>query len=332
MRRDVLSNSDIGVMFLNRQSRLEDNYNRSMGVDANFQFFQRALRISGAAAKTTTPNLEGDDDLLHLEGEYENNLVRFLSSTLDLGENFNPEMGFVRDVDRRIVHHEFELKPRLSPDTRVGSLIRDINLRANHEHTLLHTGGTESKLLRPELTFYFREGSTFAVQYAQNFERFEEDFDLPNNVVLPPGDYRFNRTNIIFTSNRSKALSGLAALRWGEFYSGTRREKEIEVSFRPNYHLSTSVDYTRNDAHLPEGSFTTHEVVVRADYSFNSKMFLNSLIQYNNEDDRLNSNIRFRLIHRPLSDIYIVYNDVRNRRENTADWGLTLKYTHLFNF
>jgi hypothetical protein len=61
-------------------------------------------------------------------------------------------------------------------------------------------------------------------------------------------------------------------------------------------------------------------------------MFLNTFIQYNNDDDRLNSNIRFRLIHRPLSDIYVVYNDVRNRRDNTNDWSLTLKYTRLFTF
>jgi hypothetical protein len=332
VRRDILSNSDVGVMFLNRQSRMDDDYNRSFGVDANLQFFARALRISGAAAKTTTPALDGDDDLLHIEGEYESNLVRFLSSTLDLGENFNPEMGFVRDVDRRIVHHEFELKPRFSPDHRIGALIRDINLRTNHEHTLLHTGGTESKVLRPELTFFFREGSTFAVQYQQNFERFEEDFDLPNDVVLPPGDYRFNRTNLIFTSDQSKPIWGTAAIRWGEFYSGKRTEKEVEFAFRPNYRLSTSLSYTRNDADLPQGFFTTHEVAIRADYTFTPKMFLNSFIQYNNEDDRLNSNIRFRLIHRPLSDIYVVYNDVRNRRDGTADWGLTLKYTHLLNF
>jgi hypothetical protein len=332
LRRDILRNSDIGVMFLNRQSRLEDDYNRSLGVDTNLLLFRNSLRLSPALAKTVTPGRDGDDRLVKMEGEYETNLVRFLSSYVDLGRNFNPEMGFARQVDLRIVHHELELTPRFQPSTRIGSVVRDIVFRTNSEHLLPAAGGTQSKLLRPELTFVFREGSTFAVQYAQNFERFEEDFDLPNDVVLPPGDYRFNRTNLIFTSNRSKAVSGLAAIRWGEFYSGTRREKEVEVSVRPSYKLYTSVNYTRNDAHLPQGSFITHELAVRAEYSFNPKMFLNTFIQYNNEDDRLNSNIRFRLIHRPLSDIYVVYNDVRNRRDENTDWSLTLKYTHLFNF
>ena len=47
-------------------------------------------------------------------------------------------------------------------------------------------------------------------------------------------------------------------------------------------------------------------------------MFLSSFIQYNNESDQVASNIRFRFIHRPLSDIYVVYNDVRDRRRDTA--------------
>jgi hypothetical protein len=301
-------------------------------VDGNFLFFDNAVRLSPALAKTVTPGRSGDDRLVKMEGEYDTNLVRFLTSYVDLGRNFNPEMGFARQVDLRIVHHELEFTPRLSPDNRVGSLVRDIVLRTNSEHLLPASGGTQSKVLRPELTFIFRDGSSFAVQYQQLFERFERNFDLPNDVVLPPGDYRFNRTNLLFTSNRSKAVSGLAAIRWGEFYNGTRREKEIEVSLRPNYRLFTSVGYTRNDAHLLQGSFTTHELAVRADYSFTPKMFLNTFIQYNNDDDRLNSNIRFRLIHRPLSDIYVVYNDVRNRRDNTNDWSLTLKYTRLFTF
>ena len=71
---------------------------------------------------------------------------------------------------------------------------------------------------------------------------------------------------------------------------------------------------------------------MRVEYSFNPKMSMNSFIQYNNDSGQLSSNIRFRLIHRPLSDIYVVYNDIHDRKQSTADWSLTVKYTRLFSF
>ena len=101
---------------------------------------------------------------------------------------------------------------------------------------------------------------------------------------------------------------------------------------RPSYRFSTSVNYERNDIELPQGAFTTDLVGLHVDYSFNPKMFLNAFIQYNSEADQIISNIRYRLIHRPLSDIYVVYNDVHDRKLQKTDWTFTIKYTRLFNF
>ena len=54
-RRDILNNSDVGAIFLSRQS--SDNsgdYNRVAGADANFRFL-RALSINSFIAKSDTP-------------------------------------------------------------------------------------------------------------------------------------------------------------------------------------------------------------------------------------------------------------------------------------
>ena len=40
-------------------------------------------------------------------------------------------------------------------------------------------------------------------------------------------------------------------------------------------------------------------------------MFLNSFVQYNNATSSWLTNIRYRFMYRPLSDFYVVYNDVR---------------------
>ena len=66
------------------------------------------------------------------------------------------------------------------------------------------------------------------------------------------------------------------------------------------------------------------------DWSFTPRMFLNAFVQYNSDTDAWLSNVRFNFIHRPLSDIFVVWNETRGP-------GLTLrsvsvKYTHMLAF
>ncbi len=61
-------------------------------------------------------------------------------------------------------------------------------------------------------------------------------------------------------------------------------------------------------------------------------MFVSAFIQYNSEQRQVSSNLRFNLIHRPLSDIFIVYNEERDSfQAGEVDKSLTFKYTHMFD-
>ena len=59
-------------------------------------------------------------------------------------------------------------------------------------------------------------------------------------------------------------------------------------------------------------------------------MFLNAFVQYNGETDSWLSNTRFNLIHRPLSDIYVVWNEARTPTETRR--AVMTKYTQLIAF
>ena len=66
-------------------------------------------------------------------------------------------------------------------------------------------------------------------------------------------------------------------------------------------------------------------------YSFATNMFLNALIQYNSRLDQVSSNIRFNLIHKPMSDFFLVYNERRGSNGEIVDRALIAKLTYLFN-
>jgi len=71
-------------------------------------------------------------------------------------------------------------------------------------------------------------------------------------------------------------------------------------------------------------------VSTRVNYSFNTSMFLNALVQYNSDSRQWSSNIRFNIIHRPLSDFYLVYNERRNTLTgDLTDRALIAKVTYM---
>ena len=56
-------------------------------------------------------------------------------------------------------------------------------------------------------------------------------------------------------------------------------------------------------------------------------MFLNAFVQYNGETDTWLTNVRYNFIHRPLSDIYVVWNETRSATITRR--ALLLKYTYM---
>ena len=68
------------------------------------------------------------------------------------------------------------------------------------------------------------------------------------------------------------------------------------------------------------------------DYSFNIRMLLDGLIQYNSTVKEIASNIRFNFIYKPLSDIFFVYNERRATTGEVIERALIAKLTYVFDF
>ena len=66
-------------------------------------------------------------------------------------------------------------------------------------------------------------------------------------------------------------------------------------------------------------------------YSFTTKMFLNALIQYNGTLDEIESNIRFNWIYKPLSDLFLVYNERRSTTGGVVERAFIAKITYIFD-
>ena len=149
------------------------------------------------------------------------------------------------------------------------------------------------------------------------------------------GRYDWNQHLWVFQTDRSRALSVATRLTHGAFWSGRQKNVQSSVLFRPTHRLFVDVglQVTDIDLQLPKTSFVTTLVNWRTGYSFNTNMFLDALVQYRSDIRQASTNLRFNLIHRPLSDFFIVYNEQQFTDDVvTAGRGVVVKYTHLFSF
>ena len=91
--------------------------------------------------------------------------------------------------------------------------------------------------------------------------------------------------------------------------------------------------YRRDEVDLGAGSSTSNLVGTRFDYGFTPRSFLNAFFQYIGSIEEFSTNIRFNLMYRPLSDLYLVYNDRRSTDTGeTIERAFIVKLTNLISF
>jgi hypothetical protein len=148
--------------------------------------------------------------------------------------------------------------------------------------------------------------------------------------VVPAGVYRANEYFIYFRPDQSRRVKPAARVGVGTFYTGYKHTYTIGPSFRLNNKFNTTLTYTHNNISLPDGHYKTNLLSTRVNYSFSTTVFLNALIQYNSDTRQWSSNIRFNVIHRPLSDFFLVYNERRNSLTgDLLDRALIAKVTYM---
>jgi hypothetical protein len=72
--------------------------------------------------------------------------------------------------------------------------------------------------------------------------------------------------------------------------------------------LITGVDLSRTEAELPAGHFVATQLAARLEYAVNTRTSLLSFVQFNNENRRVDFNLRFHWIPQIGDDVYLVWN------------------------
>jgi hypothetical protein len=316
--------------------------NQTFGFDANLGLGEH-LTLFNYVAKTRTPALIGRDHAASSSMTYDSDLLRVEGGYTEVGEDFNPEVGFVRRVGYRRPNYGVYFAPR----PKNSRFIRRFWPHHYWEGYYRFDGEPESGFRHNDFRIDLQDGSSVGLALNQSFEQLFAPFEIHPGVVLPPGRYPFSNWSAYAESDSSARAFASGRYSWGDFYSGSIRTLDLSAGLRSGHRYLLSARYTRNDVDLPVGDFVTNLAILQFTYSFTPKSYLQSLIQYNSTNHQFGVNLRLALIRLANTGLFVVYNsrfDTLGQDAHEADGfpagtyrrtlnrALLAKYTYLFDF
>ncbi|MFL2433398.1 MAG: DUF5916 domain-containing protein [Vicinamibacterales bacterium] len=333
VKRDILRRSSIGGLFTGRSVSVDgQGMSSTYGVDGVFSFHDN-LNVNTYLAKTETPGRSGDDVSYQTELDYGGDRFGLRVERLAVGENFNPEIGFVRRTNFRRNFFQF----RYSPRPAAVSSVRKFLFQPSLDYITDRTGTLETRLQQLLLGAEFENGDYVFAGVTDNYEFLKVPFQIAKTVAIPVGGYTFLDTRIVYALGQQRVLSGGLIFDRGEFFGGHKTGLgffQPRVSMGPQFSVQPSMSV--NWITLPQGAFTSKLASTRLTYTVTPRMFVSALMQYNSATESLGTNVRLRWEYRPGSELFLVYTDERDtltpRFPGLQNRAFVVKFNRLLRF
>lgn len=335
LRRNVFASSDVGGLFMMRSSvDQRDDYNRVYGVDANIRL-PGAVDWSSYVVNTETPGLSGSRYAYQTSFNREGNFFHVQAGLLALGENFNDELGYYRRTGVRKWSVSTGLRPRLAGLRRRG--VREMHPHLDWNFYTDLSGELIAKRLHTGYTLFLNNGGWTEFSVNPQFEQLTVPFTIHRDLrPIEAGEYGWTEYQLRVSSDPSRTLAASVTGILGGLWSGTQRTVRATVTVKPSYRFRADVGVSRTSADLgdPDTDFVRELWTARANYSFTTNMFVDALVQYDADREVLNANVRLNVIHHPLSNLYLVYNERRftTDQEQLPGRSVILKFTQMLAF
>ncbi len=333
VKRDILRRSRVGGIFTGRSVSAEGTgSNEVYGLDAAFSFYDN-VHFNGYYARTRTPGRLGDDASYQAAFNYAGDRYGFQLDHLLVGDNFNPEVGFLRRDDFR---RTFALA-RFSPRPASLRAVRQFTWEAGLDYIENGAGAVETRLLQARFDTELENSDRFGVDLQDSRELLVDPFRIAPDVTIPAGLYDFRDVFLSYSMGEQRRVAGTWSLQRGSFFSGDLTAvgySRGRIEITPRFSLEPSVLVNRIT--LPEGAFTATLVTSRVTYTFTPRMFFGGLVQYSSTGSLLATNLRLRWEYQPGSELFVVYNDQRDtalrRTPLLQNRAFIVKLTRLFRF
>ncbi len=319
--RQFGNRSSLGAILVNKEiDGAGSNYNRTFGADGRLglgeSFLARGFLAGTATSHPGEVKPRDGQYAASIAASYRAKTVGLDMGYREVGENFNPETGFLsrnayRSLDGSI--HTYLRFPSVK-------WLRELRPHASFVTYWSLDGFKETERIHLDNHTEWQNGSQLSTAVNILYEGLLTPFEIYPGIWVPPGRYRSAQLAPRYNSNLSAPVSFDLGLDAGGFYSGHIRTYAATSYFRKGSHFSASLRFVRNEVELPVegpegqfgGDFTTNRIAARVNYSFTPRIFLQSLLQYNDRGDNWSTNLRFGWLSAGGAGLFLVYRETRD--------------------
>jgi hypothetical protein len=327
VKRDVGANGFVGAMLTDRRTR--DGAETDGGLDFSL-WPTRRLNLTGFAALTSATNARGADKAYRLGAVYRTGRLFLQGQHLLVGPDAETGMGFVTRTDIRGTDGfgSWTFRPR-----RLG--LREVELFGGGAWITRTTGEEQDGEGFLGGGVQWESGDRISAFTSRGFTVLDEAFDLADRVPVPVGRYDRSSLTLFLRSSPSRPLSLFGVLSWGSEWGGSVDSASLGTRVAAGSHLDAEVSWTRSHADLPGGAFTADVLGLRLGWAFSTRLVARAYLQYNSLEEKWITNLRLNFIHRPGSDLYLVFNDDQGEEGapgRLVSRGFAVKGTWLVRF
>jgi Domain of unknown function (DUF5916) len=333
--RNLPNRSSIGALFTSRDAvgslAASGDRNRTYALDGKIGIRQHTV-VSSFVAKTDSPGVRSDDHAFNIRSR--TNLPRYDLELgyQEVGERFQPDVGFLSRRGYR--KPDVRLLTRWRPNGFLG--LQELRPHTSYRAFVGFDDFLESSHWHIDNHWQFRNSYELHTGVNLTEEGVRRPFEIFPGVMVPPGSYPHKEAQLVFFTNQGAPVNLNLRSTIGGFFGGTRATFEPTLRMRAGDTFTTELAYVRVAADLPGGDFVTHLARTRVSYSFNTRAFVQGLVQYNNRADLWSVNVRFGWLQAANTGLFVVYTDTRGLydlipRPERTDRSFVVKFSRMFD-
>ncbi|MEN1785621.1 MAG: DUF5916 domain-containing protein [Bacteroidota bacterium] len=227
-----------------------------------------------------------------------------------VSENYLPGMGFLRFNDYMLVSPgiDLDIRPKWLP-----KFVRSYGPDGSADFFWRTSDGSfqQGIVNFSPLDLEWQTGGQFEIRFQQEWQQLDNSFS-PLGIEIASGYYQFGQYEISFDSDFSRKLAGAVTYANGTFYNGGFESWDMDARISPSPYVELIGSYTINQFDglgVAESNVTANLLSTTARLALNPRVRLVGSYQWNSANDANIWNVRLAWEYRPLSFIFIVFNN-----------------------
>lgn len=341
IQKQVFSRSNINVFMVNKeitadyleQDTVLASFNRIAGVDFNLASADNRWTGKMFYHQAFSPDNKSQDFTTFGEVQFKTQQLSLAMGYSYVGSGYDAEVGFVRRKGYNRINPGFGY--RFYPAS---------NRLANHGFDIEMDNFYSSDFdltdreIEVKYSVSWLNRSLFQLAVQDGFVRLLSPFDPTNSgreQLATGSTYNWKEVSLSYESNARRLLSYEVSSRYGGFFGGNRYSLQSIINYRIQPIVSMSLIGSYNsirDLPLENPNADFYLLGPKLDFTFSRSLFFTTFVQYNEQADNLNMNLRLQWRFAPVSDLFIVYTDNSYPEDFGAkNRALVLKLSYWFN-